>query len=77
MLKQKQINKDIVRFWAILLTALGLGIASYKIYYLGIPATPQQSAEVWTVQARLTFEGEAKPAKIAMVVPDVTPGFLK
>ena len=70
-------SKNIVRFWAILLIALGLGIASYKVYYLGLPATPQQSTEVWTVQARLIFEGEGKPAKIALYVPDVTPGFLK
>lgn len=70
-------GKGIVRFWAVLLVTLGLGIAAYKIYYLGLPATPQQSAEVWTVQARLVFEGEGKPAKVAMHVPDVTPGFLK
>ncbi len=70
-------NKGIVRFWAVLLIALGLGIAFYKIYYLGLPATPQQSTEVWTVQARLVFEGEGKPAKAALHVPDVTPGFLK
>ncbi|MFT7186293.1 MAG: hypothetical protein ACI84K_001691 [Pseudohongiellaceae bacterium] len=70
-------SKGIVRFWAILLIALGFGIASYKIYYLGLPATPQQSTEVWTVQARLVFEGEGKPAKVALHVPEVTPGFLK
>ena len=70
-------GKGAVHFWAFLLIALGLGIASYKVYYLGLPATPQQSAEVWTVQARLVFEGEGKPAKIALHVPDLTPGFLK
>lgn len=70
-------KKDIVRVWAVLLIALGLGIALYKVYYLGLPATPQQSAEVWTVQARLIFEGEGKPAKAALHIPDITPGFLK
>lgn len=70
-------GKGIVRFWAVLLIALGLGVASYKVYYLGLPATPQQSTEVWTVQARLVFEGEGKPAKVALHIPDVTPGFLK
>lgn len=70
-------SNNIVQFWAFLLIALGLGVASYKIYYLGLPATPQQNAEVWTVQARLVFEGEGKPAKAALHVPDVTPGFIK
>jgi hypothetical protein len=70
-------SKGIVRFWAILLITFGLGIAFYKIYYLGLPASPQQSAEVWTVQARLVFEGEGKPAKAALHVPDIIPGFLK
>ena len=70
-------GKGIVRFWATLLIGLGLGIASYKVYYLGLPATPQQSAEVWTVQARLVFDGVGKPAKVALHVPDITPGFLK
>ncbi|WP_250657850.1 inactive transglutaminase family protein [Alkalimarinus coralli] len=70
-------NKVVVRVWALLLAILGLGIAAYKIYYMGLPITPQQSAEVWTVQARLVFQGQGGPAKVGFHVPDVTPGFIK
>ncbi len=70
-------SKLTVRVWAFLLIALGLGIASYKVFYLGMPVTPQQSAEVWTVQARLAFNGQGKPAKAGFDIPDITPGFIK
>jgi hypothetical protein len=70
-------SKLTVRVWAFLLIALGLGMAGYKVLYLGIPVTPEQSAEVWTVQARLAFNGQGKPAKAGFDIPDITPGFIK
>lgn len=66
-----------VRMWAMILLITGLGIAFYKSEFLGIPTTPEAQAEVWTIQARISFKGTGGPAKLSFSVPYKTPGFLK
>ncbi|MBK8974237.1 MAG: inactive transglutaminase family protein [Hahellaceae bacterium] len=66
-----------VKFWVIVLAAIGLGVTAYKSYYLGLPLTPKEEAEVWTVQARVSFKGTGGPAKVNLYLPEKTPGFLK
>ncbi len=70
-------SKIVVRVWAIVLITLGLGIVAYKVYFLGLPLKPGQNAEVWTVQARLVFEGEGGPSQVGFHIPEVIPGFVK
>jgi hypothetical protein len=36
---------------------------------LGLPLLPKQDTEIWTVQARLQFEGRRKPAKATLLIP--------
>ncbi|MGB5716212.1 MAG: inactive transglutaminase family protein [Gammaproteobacteria bacterium] len=62
--------------WALALILLGLTITAYKAYELGLPLTPEQNAEVWTVQAQVSFEGTGKPAKLSLYIPENTPGFM-
>ena len=66
-----------VRFWVIVLAVIGLGVCAYKSLYLGLPLTPKEETEVWTLQARITFKGNGGPAKVAMYLPEKTPGFLR
>lgn len=66
-----------VRIWAFLLAATGLGICLYKIFYLGLPVTPQQETEVWTVQAQVNFTGKGAAAIVDFHLPSVIPGFWK
>ena len=63
-----------VKVWAVLLAALGLGIFAHKLLNVGLPLTPDQDAEVWTVQARVSFSGGGGPAKLGFYIPGVTPG---
>lgn len=60
--------------WALLLLLLTLGIFAHKVFRLGLPLTPYEDTEVWTVQARITFNGGGGPAKLDFYVPNVTPG---
>ena len=69
-------NNFTVKGWALALTLLGLLITGYKVYELGLPLTPKQSTDVWTVQAQVAFEGTGGPAKLSLYVPDNTPGFM-
>ena len=69
-------NNFTVKGWALALILLGLLITAYKVYELGLPLTPKQSTDVWTVQAQVAFEGTGGPAKLSLYVPDNTPGFM-
>jgi hypothetical protein len=62
--------------WALALILLGLAITAYKAYELGLPLTPEQNTEVWTVQAQAAFKGKGGPAKLSLFIPETTPGFM-
>ena len=69
-------NSFTVRGWALLLSLVGLALTAYKGYELGLPLTPRQHTDVWTLQARVAFEGTGKPAKLSLLIPGNTPGFM-
>jgi hypothetical protein len=59
------------------LAAIGLGVCGYKVRYLGLPLQPTDNAEVWSVQARLAFEGTNKPSKVQLLLPPETRGMVR
>ncbi|MGE3297895.1 MAG: inactive transglutaminase family protein [Porticoccaceae bacterium] len=66
-----------VLVWAAILIVLGSGICAYKAIKLGLPVKADQETTVWTVQARIGFQGEGGPAIVDLALPSVLPGFLK
>ena len=70
-------DKLSVKIWAILLIALGLSICAYKSATLGLPLSPKEDTEVWTVQAELNFRGIGEAAIVDFHIPSATPGFIK
>ncbi|MES1942794.1 hypothetical protein PC39_01665 [Salinisphaera sp. PC39] len=60
---------------ALVLTAIGLGVCAYKVQRLGLPLTPGSQAQVWTVEARVTFNGTGRAAKLGLLIPESPPGF--
>ena len=69
-----------MRFPAIFLLAafcatLGLSIAWLKVTRLAVPLDPAAETIVWDVEARISFEGRAKPAKIELTLPRKPAGF--
>lgn len=60
---------------AAVLSALGLGLCMYKVNKLGLPLAPDDSATVWTVEARGTFRGDGGPARVELAIPGQLPGF--
>lgn len=57
------------------LAAAGLGVFGYKAVVLGFPLTPEEEAEVWTLQARFTIEARDGPVRAVLQIPDDPPGF--
>ena len=70
-------HKLAIRLWSIFFIAIGLAIFAHKVLQLGIPITQDETAETWTIQARLTFIGNGKNIKASLSVPNVTPGYIK
>lgn len=70
-------HKIVVIFWSIVLIAIGLAIFFHKTIQLGIPLSADKKTEVWTVQARLSFQSDNRNVKAKLYVPNVTPGFVK
>lgn len=60
---------------ALLLIAVGVSLTYYKSQTLGFPLLPDTSAEIWTVEATLTFEAGQGPVKARMFIPGLTPGY--
>ncbi len=65
-----------LRVLAALLFIGGVGLCLYKVSVFGLPLSPGQDEEVWTVQARIAFKGAGKPAKVQFSIPNEMPGFV-
>lgn len=69
--------KDLqIKIVALLLTALALTLCYYKVTELGMPLLPTDSAEVWTVEAKVSFRAAGGPAKVQFYVPNDPPGYV-
>lgn len=68
-------SKYKVPLLALLLTLLGLGVFGYKVRVLGFPVQPDQAAEIWTVETRISFKAAPGPVKASLFIPGLTPGF--
>lgn len=54
------------------LTAIGVLTFAYKTMVLGFPATPDQRAEVWRSDVRISFVGQGQPVKLTLAIPETT-----
>jgi hypothetical protein len=48
----------------LLLCAAGLGVFFYKVYALDFPLRPDQTTDLWNVEARVTFAGRGEAASV-------------
>ncbi|MGJ8671849.1 inactive transglutaminase family protein [Rubritalea sp.] len=53
----------------LILLVLGVGIASYKRFSIGYPFFPKEKTDVWTIEAKLSFQADAEPVKVKFAVP--------
>lgn len=69
--------KDLqVRVLALLLAGLGLGAFYYKAVHLQYPIRPAEQAELWTVEARISFNARAgRPIEARLFIPSSPPNF--
>lgn len=64
---------------ALIVAAIGLSWAWYKWQVLQFPLSPREEVEVWSVEARLEFQGNGGPNKVRLQLPSrgsgAIPGF--
>ena len=60
---------------ATILTLAGGGLFLYKVFGLGFPLTAASTTDVWTVEARISFEGGAGSVKVSLEIPHAHSGF--
>jgi hypothetical protein len=57
-------------YWlSAVLMALGLGLFLYKAIVLGFPLVPGEKADLWDVEARVSFVAQDKPVKVSLFIP--------
>ena len=66
-----------VNFWSIAFITVGLAILAHKSLQIGLPLSSNEKTEIWTVQARLSFDSNNRNVKASLYVPNVTPGYVK
>lgn len=59
-----------VKILTLVLLTAGLAFAYLKVHYLGLPLLPHQESSVWTVEARVEFDGNGRPAVVDLDLPD-------
>jgi hypothetical protein len=60
---------------ATLIAFVGLAAIAYKWQVLKFPLTPDEEAEVWTVQARIEYQPKRGNNKVTLLLPQNPPGF--
>ncbi len=58
-----------------MLASLGLGLAAYKVEWLGFPLLPGARSAYWDIELTVGFTGIGKPAKATLFVPRTTRRF--
>lgn len=70
--------KDLhIKVIALLLTIAAVSLCYYKVNTLGLPLLPGSQADVWTVEARISFQASGGPVKAEFYIPRKSPGFVK
>jgi hypothetical protein len=59
---------------AFIVSAIGLSWAWYKWQVLQFPLSPREEVEVWSIEARLEFQGNGGPNKVRLQLPSRGPG---
>ncbi len=64
-----------VKVLALGLTAAGIWLCAYKVINLGLPLSPSERTEVWSVEARIVFKAKSGTVKLSFPIPNSPTGF--
>ncbi|WP_100753195.1 inactive transglutaminase family protein [Vibrio salilacus] len=59
----------------ILLILAGIALSMFRHQSYGVPWTPGETRQVWDIEARIEFNGQAKPVKASLAAPHTQTGF--
>jgi hypothetical protein len=59
----------------VLLCCAGLGMTAYSHTVLGVPFTPGETRQIWSVEATIEFTARGEPAFVSLATPGTQKGF--
>ena len=62
--------KGQVYLFAIFFAIIGLVLTIYKASVLHFPLLPSEERKVWSIEAKVTFEGSGKPVSVDLALPE-------
>ncbi|MGR9051009.1 MAG: inactive transglutaminase family protein [Gammaproteobacteria bacterium] len=65
-----------VQFLVLILIALSSAVTYYKVTQLKLPLTPVEEADLWTVEAKVSYKPSTGPSKVDFMLPKFVPGFI-
>ncbi len=65
-----------VKLLALILIVLSATITFYKVTELKLPLMPVEEADLWTVEAKVTYKASPGPSKVTLLLPKQVPGFI-
>ncbi len=66
-----------VKIFCILLICISLGLMYAKVKTLGLPLVPDQVSSIWSIEARVEFDGLGRSSLVNLDIPDKLGNFLK
>lgn len=54
---------------ALFLTLAGFGLFAAKLWFFGLPLTPQKKSDLWEVETHINFKGKGGPVKVSQILP--------
>lgn len=64
-------------FFIFLLIAAGVSLSLYRHYAFNVPWLPGEKRLVWSIEAKVEFQGGGDPVKVSFAIPDTQPGFTR
>ena len=66
-----------VNLLTVVLVVAGTGLFFAKVKYLGLPISPDEEATIWSIEARIEFEGQRRSASVNLQIPNNPGPFVK
>lgn len=69
-------NRFHLSFLVLFLVITGFFLTAYQHNELGMPFTPDETQDIWTIDANIIYESRPRPAKISMYIPQFKGQFM-
>lgn len=74
-MSRKPSNRTSLYGLVAVLLVVGIGLTWYRHVAFDVPFLPDATRSIWSIEAKVEFDAEAKPVKLSLAIPETQPGF--